>query len=72
MSCTRPNTIETIDCEQPMIYDPIRQIVEVDMRTVGTKSLKTSATWSTARGCTHNKTCKQDRKNEIDDSKSVK
>lgn len=48
-------------------YDGIMQISEYDMRTVGTKSLKISTT----KKSTGNST-KQDKKNEIDDSKTVK
>ena len=47
------------------IYDDMTQITEYDMRTVGTKSLKSSWTSKNGHG-------KSDNKNEIDDSKTVK
>lgn len=51
-------------------YNDGKQIVEYDMRTVGTKSLKISTTRIPAmRG--NSPRNEQDKKNEIDDSKSV-
>ncbi|MDL2227782.1 hypothetical protein LJC30_02725 [Odoribacter sp. OttesenSCG-928-L07] len=51
---------ESVD--EPILYDPMGQIV-YDMRTVGTKSLKNTSKNGLANG---------DKKNEIDDTKSVK
>ena len=66
---TQPNKIQEIESEEPVLYDPIRQIAIIHpfiMRTVGTRSLRSS---STNVSPTRKKT---DRKNEIDDSKKVK
>ena len=70
MACTKPSPIETCDCEQPLIYDPISQTVPLDMRIVGTKSLKRTMTKYKPAGAT-NMSVKQDQKNEIDDQKYV-
>lgn len=66
MGCTAPTPIELDEMEHKIIYDPVTQKVVMDMRVVGTKSLKTSHT-DTGRGTNQ----KIDKKNEIDDSKSV-
>lgn len=66
MGCTMPTPIEVDKMEHKIIYDPMTQKVVMDMRVVGTKSLKTSHT-DTGRGTNQ----KIDKKNEIDDSKSV-
>lgn len=66
MGCTAPTPIEAEEMEHKIIYDPMTQKVVMDLRTIGTKSLKTSHT-STGRGTN----LKTDKKNEIDDSKSV-
>lgn len=66
MGCTKPQPIETLEHDERVIYDPIAQVVQIDMRIIGTYSLKIRATslgrsqWST------------DKKNEIDDQKNVK
>lgn len=67
MGYTQPEKIREAENDVRVEYDPVRQIAIVKpfiMRTVGTKSLKTS---STKKG----HTAVVDRKNEIDDSKSV-
>lgn len=63
MGCTKPQPIETLEHDERVIYDPIAQVVQIDMRIVGTYSLKTHVTQPGT---------KADRKNEIDDSKNVK
>lgn len=63
MGCTRPSSIETMDDFENVIYDPMTQSTIVNMRTIGTRSLKTTFP--------KNKP-KVDKKNEIDDSKYVK
>lgn len=70
MGCTKPQPIETLEHEEHIIYDPVMQITQIDMRTVGTYSLKVAGTRykNTAGGYSS----KTDKKNEIDDSKSVK
>lgn len=65
MGCTKPQPIETIEHEETIIYDPIMQIIPIDMRVVGTYSLKNFNT-------KHGYGTKTDRKNEIDDQKNVK
>lgn len=71
MGCTRPSPIETMSDEGKIIYDPMTQMSEVNMRIVGTYSLKTHTTKKpgSCRGILVNVA---DKKNEIDDSKSVK
>ena len=66
MGCTMPEAIEVEPMEEKIIYDPITQKVKMDLRIVGTRSLKTSSTRQARGGF------KTDRKNEIDDSKVVK
>jgi hypothetical protein len=65
MGFTQPEPIQSAENFEPIIYDPVYQIV-YDMRELGTKSLKIS---STAVG---KNSFKQDKKNEIDDKKTVK
>ena len=36
MGCTRPSPIETMSDEGKIIYDPMTQMSEMNMRTVGT------------------------------------
>ena len=67
MGCTVPTPIEAEEIETKIIYDPLTQKVVMDMRVVGTKSLKQTVT-STGKMGTIKHT---DKKNEIDDSKSV-
>lgn len=69
MGCTKPQPIEALRQEEPIVYDPVKQTVVYDMRAVGTRSLKTSFTRYEA-GKGYNS--KIDKKNEIDDQKSVK
>ena len=64
MGFTQPEPIQEVENVEPIIYDPVYQIV-YEMRTIGTKSLKLS---HTKKGNGH----MTDRKNEIDDSKVVK
>ena len=70
MGCTAPSPVETEE-QITIIYDPVSQKPLMDMRTVGTRSLKVSVTRYKPAGHT-GFSCKSDRKNEIDDSKSVK
>lgn len=49
------------------IYDPISQIIEMDLRIIGTRSLKISST----RVSPSTPNTKTDSKNEIDDQKIV-
>ena len=70
MGCTKPQPIETSEQEEPIIYDPIMQIIPMDMRIVGTYSLKSFST--KYRNNAGNIGSKYDQKNEIDDRKSVK
>lgn len=67
MGCTIPTQIELEEIDHKVIYDPMSQKVVMDMRVVGTKSLKQTVT-STGKMGTVKHT---DKKNEIDDSKSV-
>lgn len=69
MGCTKPQPIEALQQEEPIVYDPVKQTVIYDMRTVGTRSLKTS---NTRIKVGSGYSVKADRKNEIDDSKNVK
>ena len=68
MGCTRPSPIEAMEDDEKVIYDPMTQSTIVNMRTVGTKSIKSEFT-----GYSKGSSCgTMDRKNYIDDSKSVK
>lgn len=69
MGYTQPSKIEMLKNEQPVIYDPMTQSVVYDMRVVGTYSLKIVQTQVINGKC---KSCKGDRKNEIDDHKIIK
>ena len=66
MGMTKPSPIQEAE-EETVMYDEFRQIV-YDARTVGTKCLKSHFTL--AKGCVG--TGHSDKKNEIDDSKTVK
>ena len=44
MGCTRPSPIEAMEDDEKVIYDPMTQSTVVNMRTVGTRSLKQSGT----------------------------
>lgn len=65
MGCTKPQPIETLEHDERGIYDPIAQVVQIDMRAVGTYSLK-------SHGTKVGKSTQTDKKNEIDDQKIVK
>lgn len=65
MGCTAPVPIEMEQEEQNVIYDPLTQKVVMDLRMVGTKCLRQNGTRMA------NGSVKTDKKNEIDDSKSV-
>lgn len=69
MGSTKPTPIEAMDCDEKIIYDPITQSTIVNMRIVGTRSLKCSTTMKKTRTSTK---AVSDKKNEIDDSKNVK
>lgn len=64
MGCTQSTQIKILESETPIVYDPISQTTILDMRILGTKSLKT--TTIKVAGST-----KQVQKNEIDDKKNV-
>ncbi len=66
MGCTEATPIEMETSHEVIIYDPIAQKIEMDMRMVGTKSLKQVRT-SAKFGGGH-----LDNKNEIDDQKNVR
>lgn len=66
MGFTPKTQIQESELNERFIYDNIMQITEYDMRTVGTKSLKSHSTKKDAN------TWQTDKKNEIDDSKQVK
>lgn len=66
MEFTPKSQIQEGSVNERFIYDGMKQITEYDMRTVGTKSLKSHQTKINV-GCS-----KTDKKNEIDDSKTVK
>jgi len=64
MGFTPSSKIQEIEKETPIIYDPVSQTV-FDMRTIGTKSLKSQGTRKAGNISV------RDQKNEIDDSKNV-
>jgi hypothetical protein len=66
MGFTNPEPIQSAVNEEPIIYDPVYQIV-YDMREIGTKCLKTTQTYK-VRGSSASS---PDKKNEIDDTKRV-
>lgn len=66
MGFTPKTQIQEGGVNERFIYDSMMQITEYDMRTVGTKSLKISTT--SVKGVSKG----IDRKNETDDSKTVK
>lgn len=70
VGCTKPQPIETLEYDERVMYDPVTQIVPMDMRVVGTYSLRTRGTSYQMNKL--QKAIKTDRKNEIDDSKNVK
>lgn len=70
MGFSRPTPIEIEDTPSFLIYDPITQQSQMDMRIVGTYCLKnhTTSKRNAAGGYNH----VSDKKNEIDDQKYVK
>ena len=66
MGFTPKTRIQEGEVNERFIYNDIMQITEYDMRTVGTKSLKSTSTKKSAGSW------QTDKKNEIDDSKTVK
>lgn len=66
MGCTKPSPIKVEPEAHNVIYDPMSQKVVLDLRVVGTKSLKTRITHNPK---TNGNT--GDQKNEIDDQKQV-
>ena len=68
MACTNPSRIQEAEEETPVMYDPMTQRIELDMRTVGTKCLKAYNSGKIPKGQSTN----TDKKNMIDDSKFVK
>jgi hypothetical protein len=64
MNYTPGTRIEESDASQLLGYDYLKQIVPIEMRMVGTKSLKNTTTKKGPSNVT-------DRQNEIDDSKQV-
>ena len=69
MGCTKPSPIEALEGDEKVIYDPMTQRTILDMRLIGTRSLRCSTTMKKTK--TSQKAV-SDKKNEIDDSKSVK
>lgn len=69
MGCTRPSSIEAMEDDEKVIYDPMTQSTVLNMRVVGTRSLRCSTTMKKTKTSQKAVT---DKKNEIDDSKSVK
>lgn len=67
MSFTPKTNIQEIAVDEGFVYDDHLQITEYNMRTVGTKCLRVT---STNKG--PGKGYATDKKNEIDDSKTVK
>lgn len=67
MGFTNPTLIETCDQIEHFAYDDAKQITQYDMRTVGTKSLKSVSTASKLNKGVN----VVDKKNEIDDTKNV-
>jgi hypothetical protein len=70
MNYTPSTKIEESDASQQLVYDYLKQIIPYDMRSVGTKSLKTSNTRKVSKA--GNPSISSDKSNVIDDSKSVK
>ncbi|MDR0982487.1 MAG: hypothetical protein LBM07_04500 [Culturomica sp.] len=71
MNYTPSTKIEECDASQNLMYDYLKQIIPIEMKIVGTKSLKTSQTRvkNSAVGCGY--VNHPDRKNEIDDQKNA-
>lgn len=71
MGYTQPGKIQEVENEEPVVYDQKKQkTLVLILRLVGTKSLKTSTTKVKCSG-PGSSSYKQDKKNEIDDSKNV-
>ena len=70
MGCTKPAQIEVMGDDDRIIYDPYTQSTIVNMRTIGTRCLKSSSTRK--RNSAGGNYSASDKKNEIDDSKYVK
>ena len=69
MGLTSPSRLVAVENEDKVIYDPVSQTSVMDMRIVGTYSLKTATTKKkTGVGTVANV---PDRKNQIDDQKNV-
>ena len=71
MNYTPATRIEEMD-EVKISYNDILQITEIEVRTVGTRSLKISTTRKMVGHPVKKPTSVADKKNEIDDSKNVK
>lgn len=69
MGFTPKTQIQEGGVNERFIYDGMMQITEYEMRTVGTKCLRSSNT--RIKGSSGSLS-KSDKKNEIDDSKQVK
>ena len=67
LAMTEPSVIKEGTEKTHYIYDPIKDMIQIDMRSVGTKCLKVSTTYKK-----NGNFGGPDRKNEIDDSKTVK
>jgi hypothetical protein len=70
MGCTMPQAIEAEPMEEKIIYDPVTQKVVMDLRILGTRCLKVHST--TKKNNFGTNVTHQDKKNEIDDQKSVR
>lgn len=69
MGCTRPNKIQSAENEPMLVYDYMKQIVDYNLRTVGTRSLKVSITRKRNPSNPKGFIGVRDEKNEIDDQK---
>ena len=65
MGFIMPSPIEINEIENVTIYDPESQTTTIDMRFIGTFSLRLKPTYKPGRGCM------SDNTNSIDDTKSV-
>lgn len=66
MDFSTPINIEVDNTSSPIIYDPLSQLSTLDMRIIGTYSLKIRGTIKPGNHSV------SDKKNEIDDQKNVK
>ena len=69
MTFTNPTTISD-EQQIPFVYNDMDQTTDVNMRVVGTRCLRSSSTRKKNRTGGYNSVT--DRKNAIDDSKSVR